>query len=51
MTIESVLTLDVDAVNVVGSSHEADFGNPRDIAEDLRVSQWVHGLREGGGGG
>ncbi|EIN11649.1 hypothetical protein PUNSTDRAFT_131808 [Punctularia strigosozonata HHB-11173 SS5] len=51
MTAEQVITLDVDAIEVIGSSEEAVFGDPTEISCDPLVARWIQGLRDGGGGG
>ncbi|GJE94422.1 hypothetical protein PsYK624_105910 [Phanerochaete sordida] len=45
------LTLEVRTFTVIGSFDAAVWGAPKDIESEKSIQEWVHGLREGNGGG
>lgn len=52
MSPHECLVLDVDKVEVIGSSGEAEFESQAvKIQNDPEVKEWIEGLREGGGNG
>lgn len=52
MSLHQSLVLDVDKVEVIGSSGEAEFeSQAAHIQTDVEVQEWIEGLREGGGNG
>lgn len=52
MSEHQSLVLDVDKVDVIGSSGEAEFESQAiNIRDDPEVKEWVDGLRAGGGNG
>ena len=51
MTAHDMLTLDVGAFELRGSYGEAAWGSPVAVEIHPRISEWVFGMREGGGGG
>lgn len=52
MSIHERLVLDVDKVEIIGSSGEAEFESQAiNIENDPEVKEWVEGLHAGGGNG
>lgn len=51
MSSDSTLFLDIDEISIKGASGESLWGSPVNIANNPNIGDWIHGLRQDGGGG